>query len=365
MTAALSHQMPSGRRRVAYIDGLRAVAVLLVVAHHALKASDAHGLLARFVLHGNHGVELFFVLSGFCLSYPTLEKLRREKSTSFDLVRYAAHRLVRIVPPYWLAIVATLVFGFIIVRMGYTLPESFRPFTALDVVKQAFFIDRGVAFVSVPFWTLPVEFRWYLFFPLMLWLWTKSPTIFATVGAIVFFVFVSLSMLYDALLFPAFLLGIVAANIYVRQIRFGWWPLAVCAAVLTYAALTPVNWNNVRDLIPIWYIASFAFVVAAGELPWLQTCLSTPALTIIGIASYSIYLVHDPVVTFICARGFSPVLAAVLGVAAGFSFWYVAERPFVDTPLRQKMTATPGRAFSRCLQVCGIRERIRLADDAA
>src|SRR5581483_4819865 len=100
------------------------------------KAAKADGFVARFLLHGNHGVDLFFVLSGFCLSYPTLAKLRTEGTASFEIARYAAHRLVRIVPPYWLAIAATLLFGLAISKMGYALPESFGKFTAADVLKQ-------------------------------------------------------------------------------------------------------------------------------------------------------------------------------------------------------------------------------------
>src|SRR5690242_19069564 len=62
----------SPRHRIAYVDGLRAVAVLLVVAFHAAKYSGMSpaGPMASLLRAGSHGVDLFFVLSGFCLSYP-------------------------------------------------------------------------------------------------------------------------------------------------------------------------------------------------------------------------------------------------------------------------------------------------------
>jgi peptidoglycan/LPS O-acetylase OafA/YrhL len=353
-------EMVAQPRRVGYLDGLRAVAVLLVVVHHAVRASNAPGVLARLFSHGNHGVELFFVLSGFCLSYPTLAKLRRDGFASYDVVRYAAHRVVRIVPPYWLAIVATLLFGFAIARLGYALPSSFGHFSPVDVLKQALFVDQGVPLVSAPFWTLPVEFRWYFLFPVMLWLWTKSPRAFAIVGAIVFFLPLTRAANFDALYFPPFLLGIVAADVHVRRIRLGWWPIAACAAVVAYAIVTPVGWRSPYDLIPIWYLGAFAFVLAAGEIEWLTRILSLRALTAVGLASYSIYLVHDPVVTFACERGVNLMLASGLAVAAGFAFWSIAERPFVSTAVRDRLIAEFEAVFGKWAQRIGIGRELTL-----
>jgi peptidoglycan/LPS O-acetylase OafA/YrhL len=350
------------RHRIAYIDGLRAVAVLLVVSHHAIDNHPRVGPFMRFLDHGNHGVELFFVLSGFCLSYPTLAKLHREGQTSFDLVRYAAHRVVRIVPPYWLAIVATLIFGFIIARLGYALPVSFGHFTALNVVQQALFIDQGVPLVSGPFWTLPVEFRWYFLFPIMLWLWTRSPKAFAVVGVCVFLALFTRVQNFDALYFAPFILGIVAADVHIRGKRLGYWTLGFCAIALIYAAITPWVDADFLDRMPIWYFASFAFVIAAGEFGWLTKLLSMRALTAIGIASYSIYLVHAPIVTFMGERGCGFWMSSTFGVAAGFAFWAVAERPFVSTWLRSDLIRRCEGFFARALSGVGIARSMMLEE---
>ena len=70
------------KHRIGYIDGLRAVAVLSVVACHCASIYPAdftqHPILWRTLLAGKHGVDLFFVLSGFCLAYPTLKRLREQ-----------------------------------------------------------------------------------------------------------------------------------------------------------------------------------------------------------------------------------------------------------------------------------------------
>jgi peptidoglycan/LPS O-acetylase OafA/YrhL len=352
------------RRRVHYLDGLRAIAVLLVVVYHTVRTANMPGPLARFLSHGNHGVDLFFILSGFCLSYPTLAKLRRDKQASFGIARYAAHRIVRIVPPYWLAIVATLIFGFVITRLGYPLPWSYGHFTTLSVVQQAFFMDQSMythaQFLSAPFWTLPVEFRWYFLFPIVLLLWTKSARAFALVGVAAYLSLATMAGSIDATYLPAFLLGIVAADVHVKQIRFGWWPFAIVIPVVLYALVTPIMAENPRDVIPVWYLAAFAFVIAAGELPWMTRLLSIRALTTVGLASYSIYLIHDPVVTFAIERGMQPALAATLAVAAGFAFWWFAERPFVSTSVRTRLIAEFETVFEKWMPRVGIPVRFAL-----
>src|SRR5581483_11606551 len=180
------------------------------------------------------------------------------------------------------------------------------------------------------------------------------------VGVAVYLVNFTFIFSYDALYLAAFMLGIVAADIQIRRIALGAWPLVVCGVAVLYAVVTPIMWYSPYDLLPIWWIASFAFIVAAGEFGWLRRLLATPALIWTGIASYSIYLVHDPIVTFACARGVSAAFAALLGVAAGFAFWYVAERPFVYTTIRAASIAALERLFHRCTQALGVRQSLVL-----
>ena len=348
------------RRRIAYIDGLRAVAVLLVVVHHGLVASRIHSPLARLFAHGNHGVDLFFVLSGFCLSYPSLTKLRRGEATNFDVVRYAAHRIVRIVPPYWIAILTTLLFGVAITRLAYPIPSGMGHVTGIDVLSQALFFDQAVKMVSAPFWTLPVEFRWYFLFPIMLWVWTKSPRAFALIGTAIFFAFLTKAQNVDTFYFAPFILGIVAADIHVRGIRLGWWPLLLCTAGIAYAAVTPYTAFDIADHLPIWYLSAFTFVAAAGEFAWIRRLLSLSALTAVGLASYSIYLVHDPIVTFTVERGGGFWLATALGIAGGFAFWSFAEYPFVSTRLRAVLIRYCESTFAAVFTTFGIGTSMQL-----
>src|SRR5215469_8375561 len=92
--------------RIRYIDGLRAVAVLSVVLYHAAGRQSANWpyWLHWSVLQGAHGVDLFFVLSGFCLSYPTIAAIAAGKHVTFSVDSFLSKRLIRIVPPYYASI---------------------------------------------------------------------------------------------------------------------------------------------------------------------------------------------------------------------------------------------------------------------
>jgi peptidoglycan/LPS O-acetylase OafA/YrhL len=340
--------MTSSRHRIAYIDGLRAVAVLIVVASHAV-AHSAIGAL---------GVELFFVISGFCLSYPTLAKLGERKAAELDLPRYAARRVVRIVPPYWIAIA-------VLFAAALFIPDLHRV-SGWQVPQQALFDDYKVDYLAGTFWTLPIEFRWYFFFPVALLLWQRYRMTFFTVAITAGLIGLLVSNTnLDLLFLPGFMLGIVAAHIAVNGHRLARWALpafGVCLLAtcsVTKSLFAPL-WH-VAGFVPALEAMMFLFVVGAGSSLWLNRCLSTKWLTAVGLASYSIYLVHLPVSDLAIRRGVNPILAALLGIGVGFAFWYAAERPFVEPKLRNRLVSWLERAFTRWLPRVGIRRRIQFA----
>src|ERR1700730_9077408 len=102
---------------IEYIDGLRAVAVLMVVICHAAKYTmDFHqGWPIHVLFEGAHGVDLFFVISGFCLSYPILRQVHFGKG-DFDVLKFWARRIVRVMPPYWVAFALILAVALIVKR---------------------------------------------------------------------------------------------------------------------------------------------------------------------------------------------------------------------------------------------------------
>ena len=374
MTASSSSKAAPSRR-AEYIDGLRAIAVLSVVAFHVCRhlfdvAPDRSPV--TFILSkGNHGVDLFFILSGFCLSYPTLARVRERGEATFDLARFAAHRLVRIFPPYWASIVFLLVFSVALTRLHVSFDSrSLHVDGVASVVRQIFFLDRGAdenvvapsfRYLNGSFWSLAVECRWYLLFPAALWLWIRFPRAF--VALLVLSVLASeltrANIFRDSHWLAAFMLGIIAADLSVRERRVGLWAVGfgVLFALLA-SVVTPYSWEG-GSSIP-WQLTAFCVVVAADRLSIARRALSFRPLAAIGVASYSIYLVHEPLVAFAdqrlellaaqhpalhLSRVETGALAFALALAAGALFYAIAERPFVTGRLRARLVTTLERWF--------------------
>jgi peptidoglycan/LPS O-acetylase OafA/YrhL len=361
--------------RIAYIDGLRAVAVLSVLFFHAgvhdPLVQHAKNAVSFVLQQGSHGVELFFVLSGFCLSYPSLAKLYAGKTADFNLPGYAARRLVRIVPPYYAAILLFIGLAFALTRVHVPLPEGMDPhaFTLSAVLKQMLFLDGDARFIDASFWTLAIEFRWYFLFPVLLWVWTRSPIGFALIGLAAVAVQGTRMNNVDVLFLPIFMLGIVAADIYVREFKWARYayvalPFSLLAA---FASTAGSGWYFVENG-PFWGIAMFLFVVASGCTRPLRAVLSWRPLALIGFTSYGIYLVHEPIIGLVqrSAASLTPgiwpyVLASFAALAAGIVFSYCAERPFVVSRLRETLVFDAQQTFSRLFAACRFATLLPLA----
>ena len=301
------------------------VLVFHTAKYSAVFASAAPSPILSFLQSGAHGVDLFFVISGFCLSYPVLRRLRSGAAV-FDVARFAAKRLVRILPPYYAAIAVILI--------------GTGGFALGDVLRQAFFLDRSVHWLNGSFWTLAIEFRWYFIFPAALWLWTQSRRAFAAVVLLAPVTVVLMNAAGgDAVYLPGFMLGIAAAAIALEKnglVRF-----ALPAAIVLFALAVFTNvpsWGYHASLI--WEFASFAFVVCAGANVLVRRVLSLRVLTAIGGWSYGIYLVHEPLAAYLDTHLpiHSTLLllasAGAIALAAGIAFSVCAEAPFVRGKLR-------------------------------
>ena len=357
-------------RRIGYIDGLRALAVVaVIVCHDALFTPGwqdvlAHprsvhlAALAHALVDGSHGVDLFFVLSGFCLAYPTLVRIDAEGFTAFDLVRYGTQRIGRILPPYYAAtLLMLLVAAIFAVHNGtFAVPGS-ATYSPQDILGQLTLLDRGVVMSTPPFWTLAVEWRWYLLFPLLLAVWVRTRRAYvALVVAVVVAYWCTRLHNLDLGVLPAFMLGIIAADLALHRahpvIRFA--PLGVALAIPIALLLEPhVSMPNALGVDepyflwqtnPGWHVAAFFFVICGGTLPWLRRCLELPWVMSVGRASYSIYLVHYPIVAFVNGHLMSKlpevaafVISAAAAIAGGYAFFLMVERPLCSGEGRQRV----------------------------
>ena len=97
----------------------------------------------------------------------------------------------------------------------------------------------------------------------------------------------------------------------------------------------------------LWDGAAFAFVILASSSKLVRSAISIRFAIAVGVASYSIYLVHEPVIAIAEYYGIPAPVAFAASVAFGFAFWWLVERPFMSDSVRRPMVAQIQRFLER------------------
>jgi peptidoglycan/LPS O-acetylase OafA/YrhL len=175
---------------LAEIEVLRAVAVLLVILHHAgalIAVPRALGLMAQSGGFAS-GVDLFFVISGFVISRGLIARLTRahnQGSIGIELRRFWIRRGLRLWPAAWLWLLVTLgasfaapaVFG----SATLNLAASWAGFLHYANFRQFLTSTQGFYGASVQYWSLSVEEQFYLIFPFLTLLGRRALLLIAAV----------------------------------------------------------------------------------------------------------------------------------------------------------------------------------------
>ncbi|MGH2444107.1 MAG: acyltransferase family protein [Chloroflexota bacterium] len=364
--------------RIASIDGLRGIAVSMVVLYHGWLLMFAHGippskihmnLFDRVFERGYLGVSLFLVLSGFCLSYPALQRRAGAERQWFVPSIFFARRCLRILPAYYAALFLCLLAGVFLAGrlpgLEVTHARSLPSFLShLALVQNLTPYDRSI---NAPFWSLGLEWQWYLLFPIVLLMGIRYPR--ATGVALLAAACITLAgklgqgntlFIPPARLFE-FYIGIVCARLAVTQIIPGRARLlsaaflAVALAEATGTGLRPVHEMVVRMGLhePLYGVAFGCLLLLGYRAGSVRHALSWRPLSTLGVASYSIYLVHYPIVqaidlyapTSIRHSGVTMTLAVCGGVATGISFYFLVERPSLSRAVSRALSPILRRAF--------------------
>ncbi len=268
------------------LDLLRAVAVIGVCLLH-LVCGD-RGLFSRGSLMfqlgewGRHGVDVFFVISGFVIPLA----LQRAGFEARDLPRFLLKRAVRLYPPYLLVAVGILLGGFIIAKIPNGLPHAFTPTWSQCLAHLVFLNDvLDLPWLNPVFWTLSIEFQYYLAIALAFpWLWSMKPstlTVALVLTALLSLGFPSQIVLLHWL--PQFVLGVLAFAWSQRR-------LSRVQLALAVAVASGVAWAVSGGVAAVASLATVLVMISGFEPgPVWRPCLW------IGEHSYSIYLLHIPV----------------------------------------------------------------------
>ena len=144
---------------------MRALAALAVFGVHFNQIAGLDGHLggidiARVFANGDHGVSLFFTLSGFLLGLPYWRAIRAGEALP-RLRVYAVRRVVRIVPAYYFALTSLILIGGL-----WRIPDAIADLL-LHYTLLFNYTEFSIFSINAPFWTLAVEMQFYLFLPLM------------------------------------------------------------------------------------------------------------------------------------------------------------------------------------------------------
>lgn len=307
---------PAGRGQLLSIQYLRAAAAVSVLIHHALWASGYR--LTIF----SHGVDLFFVISGFLMV-----RITDETSTPG---RFLRNRVLRIVPLYWAATATQL--AYLMWSTSQTTPEA----TKL-LLSMVFLPDPGAAAphylpVLPVGWTLNYEMFFYaLFAATLLFRRDLQMRVLTTL-------FIGLTL--AGLIFrPSEAPIAFWTNPIILEFLAGAWLAAQWHKPTVDASSIAglIAWGLVSLIVssPIFIMMGILFAAMLAERISVVRELKFPLL--VGDASYSIYLFHGIAVT-VCATvfaklGLSKILllptAAIAGLATGIAAYWVLERPLL------------------------------------
>jgi exopolysaccharide production protein ExoZ len=357
--------------RLKSIQALRALAAILVAYAHSIDTQMQFSVSRQQNFYflqnfGAIGVDLFFVISGFIITFVACEAVGAQEGGRFLLKRF-----IRVNPVYYVASLfhESVLLGLILVFLPPSIPFSIyvRPLPAalrntLLVVPTAATLAAYRPLLVIG-WTLAFEWLFYFLFFLLILIGTpyKAGGLFAQILLLVAagrllhvadyrFIFLTNPILLE------FLLGVAICWFYLGGARVPRWLPVVCllAGLAGYAYSVRYGYGAISEMWPVlsgrvamprvlWWgvpsaliVAGCVFLERGGRLRRLW---SNRLLQSTGDASYSLYLVHLTVFT-LCKLAYASlgfflnpdvaILAQVLlAVAAGLAFYRYVEAPML------------------------------------
>lgn len=348
------------------LDGLRGLAVLIVLASHFSSA----GLFPRPALHGvgKSGVYLFFVLSAWLLARNLLQLPAGSLGRATTWLDYLLRRVLRIWPLY-LAVLLLSWWSFSAgwpVLYGIDTASLWRHLTLRE--------GRSVL------WSIPVEFSFYFLLPVLVvgmaamlrhrWPPMVQAAVFAAALGVVTLAWPpAQSIENDVRLWPylaVFLCGAFAARVdaWLPGSRLGtrFWGWAAVLAMLAWCVSIPAIWNWLlgrpfeATVTRTWYLFfgvlwSVLLLALLHGPAWLHRAFAWRPLRWVGMVSFSLYLWHMPV---LAAMGrlrvaevvplLAPWLVLAAALAVSWLSWRLFERPLQGVRLRRRPASEPAPA---------------------
>jgi peptidoglycan/LPS O-acetylase OafA/YrhL len=356
----------AGRTFYPHVEGLRGVAALYVFLFHVWQTAVQHGAgpltawyaVTPFMQYGHFAVAIFIVISGYCLALPVASR----PGLAFSVKAFFIARARRLMPAYVAVVLLSVpVWSLAVVIAGGHLNYGHLVLAALmhiALIHNLFFATTE--YLNGPLWSIALESQIYVVFALLLIpLWRRfglaaQLAAALAVGFIPHFVLHSFDWTWPWLC-GLFGMGVVAAGLTARldklpRVPWGWLSLAAAAvsAVLIRPFVDGVTQDGAMwpaDLAVGASIALFFVAASASDRIVPARLLALRPVVLLGTFSYSLYLIHAPLVDLVGAclgrwhAGATATIAAYgllipAVVALAYGFYRVFERPFMSKALR-------------------------------
>lgn len=375
----LNDQKPQGT--IAPLDGVRALAFLLVfdfhINHAGVWGDGNNPWISALFSVGRTGVTLFFILSGFLLFLPYTQALLFEKDWPPPKIYYI-RRILRIFPAYFFSLFILVMFT----QPSFIQPHNWRLFVHFLTFTMGY---SNSGLINGPYWTLAVEFQYYLILPLIALgilgltrLVRPEKRLWVIVGSLIAMIIWGLVTDYygayfvshpdQTFLIPRPLLNVVLFVVYgdhskfledfavgmliavgylsimnsprkdlylLRMRRLLPWLLILFIALFVYVAMANYTLPFVPRVLQfqsVPWMNEFSFALCYGYLVtavlfnrsdgWLVRVFSWTPLRWLGLISYSLYIWHRPLIQ-IFAANLGPSLRRLHPVLTVSLFWVI------------------------------------------
>lgn len=330
-----------------HIDGLRAIAVLAILLFH-LNVPGAQG--------GFLGVDMFFVISGFLI---TSQISRLAVNGEFSLINFYLRRARRLLPALITTLLVSMIIGFYVLS-PHDLVLLAKSVLASEVFYSniyfwstgGYFSDISQSNILLHTWSLAVEEQFYLVWPLLLLALIKSLTLGGRSWALLTLLAAAvISSVWAAetapeaafyllpFRFHEFLMGGLAYQLGATHQKglnaIGSWKLPAVGAILVVGSFFMIDENTTfPGLMSLPPTIGIALLLLNSPPKFLSRFLTWAPLKYIGLASYSIYLFHWPLIAFsqrttdVPDGSLTRLIIFVSSITLGYVSYRLIEGPF-------------------------------------
>jgi peptidoglycan/LPS O-acetylase OafA/YrhL len=337
-------------RAIPSLDGARCISIFFVLASH-LGGTGAYPTYAPLAHLGHFGVRIFFVISGYLITSILLGEIA--KTGTISLARFYFRRTMRLFPAaYAFILVVAILAHRGIVTLGHNDLAFAATYTMNCHAKPAWYLGH--------LWSLAIEEQFYLVWPFTLrrlgvrkagrllggllvcapFIRLASPYVGTAAGLLVYS-----DCLATGCLLAIFRKELSASSAYQRVLNSRWlWLAPVGTIAANYIPSTKVTWLIGETMMNIGIAVCLDWVMRNPERR-IGRILNQPAVTFVGVLSYSLYLWQQ---VFLSAGSSAALCRFPVNVAMAFALamasYILLETPFLRLRSRWERSLFPKKA---------------------